>query len=163
LKDAGFSNPTSFAVQGWISPAGLSDVAQGLGYTNDLTAIDAKLVREQLQEYPLGEWLKSAPAPASTRSVAAWTQVGGMMEFNSDEEVVARYEQFYMKDHDPQAIFALNISQENLFLGRLRLERAVDGLRAKAKLSGDELVFKTMSPAKTGRPIAKKGGISRKL
>ncbi len=163
LTEAGFNKPTSFAVHGWIAPAGLAEIAQGLGYTNDLTSIDFKLVKDQLKEYPIAEWLKAAPAPVSTAGFSAWTQVGGILEFNSDEEVVSRYDLFFNKDHERQSIFSLSVSQENLFMSRLRLERSVEGIQAKARAAGDELVFKTLDSGKNSRPIARKVGISRKL
>jgi hypothetical protein len=162
IKDAGF-NPTTYAVHGWIAPAGLSEVAQSLGYTNDITAIDFRLVKDQLKEYPVAEWLKAAPAPVSTPGVSAWTQAGGAMEFSEDADLVKRFDQFFGQDHDRQAIFALSVSQESFFLTRLRLENTIAGMKAKAESGSDELVFKTISDGKRSRPIAEKVVKSKKL
>lgn len=163
LKEAGFTDLTTFAVHGWIAPTGLSEVAQGLGYTNDLSGIDFKLVKDHLKEYPILEWLRAAPIPVSTPAVSAWTQVGGVIEYNNDEDILKRFDQFFAQDHERQSLFALSVSQENLFMTRLRLERAIDGMRKKAASGGDDLIFKTLNDGKTSRPIAGTVVKSRKL
>ena len=163
LKAAGFTKPVTYAVHGWIAPAGLSEVAQGLGYSNDLTSIDFKLVKDQLKEYPISEWLRGAPVPMSTPGVSAWTQVGGSIEFNNDEDILKRFDQFFAQDQERQSLFALSISEESLFMGRLRLERAIEGMKKKAEAGRDELVFKTLNDGKTSRPIAGTVVKSRKL
>ncbi|MBC7661507.1 MAG: hypothetical protein H7249_17560 [Chitinophagaceae bacterium] len=163
LKEAGFNAPKTYAVHGWMAPAGLAEIAEGLDFTSDLTAIDVSLVKEQIREYPLANWLKSSPAPLSKGALKAYVQGGGIMEFNSDSEVLKRFDQFFAKDHERQALFVMSLSQENAYMTRSRLEHAIDGMKAKAAAGGDNLVFSTMNDGKNGRPLASKAGINTKL
>ena len=163
LREAGFTDAKTFAVHGWIAPAGIAEIAQGLGYANDLTGIDIALVKEQLKEYPLADWLKAAPLPASTAAVSAWIQAGGVLEFNNDEEVLKRFDQFFARDHARQSLFLLSLSQENAYMSRSRLVKSIEGMKKKAEAGNDTLVFNTMINGKNGRPVAEKVSISRKL
>ena len=163
LKAAGFTQTTSFAVNGWLSPAGIAEIAEDFGYKNDLTGIDPKLVQAQLKEYPVADWIKDVPGPVSTAGLSAWIQAGGIIEFNNDEAVLKQFDQFLSKDHDRMQIFSISVSEENLFMSRVRLVKSIEGMKRKAEAGGDELVFATMNGGKNGRPIAKNVVIRKRL
>lgn len=162
MKEFGFVGMQSFAVHGFIQPAGLSGIAESLGYLNDLTQVEKSLVAKALKEYPIGQWLDSADVPVSSEAVQTWTQAGGLIEFNHDEEIVKRFKSFHSEGHDKKSAFIVSVSQENLFLNTSRIEKSIQGMIEKAKESGDEVSFQVMTKGKKGRPIARNKGISRK-
>lgn len=163
MKEFGFSDMQSFAVHGFIQPANVQSVADSLAYTNDLTAIDKGLVRDRLKEFPIGQWLESSQVPAAPEPMIAWTQSGGLIEFNSDEEILKRFKSFFSEVQDPRSAFILSVSQENIFMNSLRLERSIQGMKDEAEARGDQLVFEVMTKGKKGRPVAKNKAISKDL
>lgn len=163
LKEFGFMNMESYAVHGFVAPAGLPSIAEGLGYKFDLSAVDKELVRTSLKEYPIGQWVESAENAKKMGEVTSFVQVGGVVEFNNDEEILKRFENFSKSERQPSQAFILSISQENLFMSQSRLTKAIEGMKAHASQRGDEVVFEVMNKGKKGRPIAIQKGISEKL
>lgn len=162
LKEFGFSDLQSFAVHGFVHPAGILSITEGLGYTNDLTGIDKSLLRNYLKEYPVGQWIESAEKPVATGAVSAWTQAGGVIEFNNDAEIVKRFKSFYADNKDKTRAFIISVSVENLFMSSSRLENTIQGLRDQATASGDQLSFEVMTNGKKGRPVARNKVINGK-
>lgn len=163
MKEFGFQDLQSFAVHGFIHPAGAQNVADSLAYTNDLTAVDTSLVKSHLKEFPIGNWLESNELPTAPETLKAWTQAGGLIEYNNDDEILRRFKTFFSEEQDKRSAFIVSVSQENIYMNALRLERSIQGMKDQATASGDQLVFDVMTKGKKGRPVAKNKVISRKL
>ncbi|MES2744739.1 MAG: hypothetical protein V4655_04890 [Bdellovibrionota bacterium] len=162
MSEFGFSEMQSFAVHGFVAPAGIQSLAQSLGYANDLTAVDKTMLKNYLKEYPVGQWIASSEESDPVENLKTWTQAGGVVEFTNDDEVIKRFTEFFKKDSDKSDAFIVSVSQENVFMNSLRLEKTIKGMREQAAKGNDELVFDVMTKGKKGRPIAKNKSINRK-
>ena len=161
LIGAGFDQPKSYAVHGWLAPAGLDKFAKQMGYEHDLTRIDASVIGKSLAEYPIGNWLQSYPQAASV--IASPVQAGAIFEFQNFEDTSRRFERFSGDSADKHELFALSVSQENLFMTMPRIERTMDYMRERTAKLGQTLSFDVFHAAKSGRPLAQKVRQSDKL
>lgn len=163
MQNAGFKNLKTYAVRGWLAPAGVDEIAKALGYTEDLTRIDANLVAAKLKEFPISRWI-SAPAfevPASKDLPHAWVQKGGVIEFNRPDDITQRLQDFVKQPRDARSLFSISVSQENSFMSRARISATVVSLQKTAASTGIDLSFQTASDAKNSRPLLEKVRLSR--
>lgn len=162
MKEFEFDDLQTFAVHGYVHPAGITNIAESLGYKHDLTGVDKSLLKAYLKEYPVGQWIDSAEKPLANRVVSSWTQAGGVIEFNNDDEILQRFKGFHAESKDKNAAFVLSVSQENLFMNTMRIEKTIQRMQDEARARDDQLSFEVFTKGKKGRPLAKSKAINGK-
>lgn len=174
LVQAGFTNPKSFTVRGWMEAPFLTQLAGSFGYRFDLSPIDPSLVTPKLREFPLSAWVaerwgmlvkpnaETLETLGSHPLVRPVPQRGGIMELNEQREIVARFEK-QVKEGKGDEVFTLALSAEAAFQSWPKLRVVLQSLQEKAKKQGITLRFATVSGAKNSRPTASNMRISHRF
>lgn len=175
LVQAGFSNPQSFTVRGWMEAPFLTRLAASFGYRFDLSPVDPELVTPKLREFPLSAWvaerwsmLTNPDAEALQKLANSHPQVrsipqrGGIMELNEQREILARFDR-QVKEGREDEVFTLALSAEAAFQSWPKLRVVLQGLQDKARKQNLNLRFATVSGVKNSRPTAANMRISTRF
>jgi hypothetical protein len=175
LVQAGFANPRSFTVRGWMEAPFLTRLAASFAYRFDLSPVDPNLVAPKLREFPLSDWVSerwsmlAKPDAATLETFAkshplvrAIPQRGGIMELNDLRDILARFDR-QVKEGQMDEVFTLALSVEAAFQSWPKLRMVIDGLQDRAKKQGFNLRFATVSGAKNSRPTASNMRISTRF